>query len=104
MDDIRQRLETIERTNLLRLLSQLIHELTIHARCYYEGPDAIGTMRETNEAIHRISGHLRDLIDVAEPFTSSRADSIGDYLKLFTPAALDRLFGCTTYKQRERRL
>lgn len=96
MDHIKQRLGAVERSRLLWLLSQLIHELTIRARFYYDQPDAAGGMQETNEAIHRVSSHTRDLTNPDEPFTASRADSIGEALKLLTPAALNRLYGFTT--------
>jgi len=96
MDQIKQRLKAIERPRLLWLLSQLIHELTIRARFYYDQPDAVDRMRETNEAIHRVSGHSRDLTNPDEPFTPSRADSIGEALKLLTPPTLDRLYEFTT--------
>lgn len=96
MDHIKQRLGEVERPRLLWLLSQLIHELTIRARFYYDQPDAAGRMQETNEAIHRVAGHTRDLTNADEPFTNSRAASIGEALKLLTPAALDRLYEFTT--------
>lgn len=92
MDHMKQRLGAVERSRLLWLLSQLIHELTIRARFYYDQPDAAGRMQETN----RVAGHSRDLTDANEPFTASRADSIGEALKLLTPAALNRLYEFTT--------
>ena len=95
MDHIEQRLRSLDRTRLLWILSQLIHELTIRARFYYDQPESSGEMQATNEAIHRVSGHCRDLTKQDEPFTSSRADSIGEALKLLTPSALDRLNGFT---------
>jgi hypothetical protein len=99
MKDIKQRLMTIERTKVLVVLSKTIHELTIRARFYYDQPDAIGAMREliiTNEAIHRVSGHLRALIDANEILTPSRADGIAETTKLLTPVAVDRIYGFTT--------
>jgi len=42
-------------------------------------------MQETNEAIHRVSGHFEDLIKHDEPFTSCCSDSIGEALKLLFP-------------------
>jgi hypothetical protein len=95
MERIKQRLGIVERDTLLWVLCQAIHELTIRARFFYDQPDAAGEMQETNEAIHHVSGHLRDLIDRNEPFTSSRADGVGEALKLLTPTALDRLYGFT---------
>ena len=96
MDHIKQRLGGIERSRLLWLLSQLIHELTIRARFYYDQPDTAGSLQETNEAIHHVSGHTRDLTNADEPFTASRTESIGEALKLLTPAALNRLYEFTT--------
>jgi len=96
MDHIKQRLGALERSRLLGLLCQLINELTIRSRFYYDQPDAADRMRETNEAIHRVSGHTRDLTNADEPFTASRADSIGEALKLLPPSALNRLFNFTT--------
>lgn len=95
MDHVKERLQSLERTRLLWILAQLIQELTIGARLYYDQPDSAAAMQETNEAIHRVSGHCRDLTKQDEPFTSSRAASIGEALKLLTPAALKRLYGFT---------
>lgn len=95
MERIKQRPGTVERGALLWVLSQAIHELTIRARLFYE-PDEVVRIQETNEAIHRVSGHLRDLIDMNEPFTPRRADSVGEALKLLDPATLDRLYRLTT--------
>lgn len=95
MDHITQRLWKLERARLLWILSWLIHELTIRARFYYDKPEGVGAMQETNKAIHRVSGHCRDLTKQEEPFTSSRADSIGEALKLLPPSALDRLYEFT---------
>ena len=96
MDRIKERLGAVERSRLLWLLAQLIHELTIRARFYYDQPDAAGRMQEMNEAIHRVSGHTRDLTNADEPFTANRADSIGEALRSLTPAALNRLYEFTT--------
>jgi len=91
MDDISQLLAAVRRPRLLWLLAQLIHELTIQARFCYGQADAAARMRETNEAIHRVSGHVRDLTDNDEAFTASGTDSIGEALQLLPPAAIDRL-------------
>lgn len=90
MDHIKQRLAEVERPRLLWLLAQLIHELTVVARSYYDRPGATGRLHEINEAIHRISGHTRDLVNADESFTASRADSIGKALKRLPPVALSR--------------
>jgi hypothetical protein len=95
MDHVKERLRSLERARLLWILAQLIHELTIRARFYYDQPDSAAAMQETNEAIHRVSGHCRDLTKHDEPFTSSRAESIGEALNLLTPAVLNRLYEFT---------
>lgn len=91
MESIKPRLMTIERVTLLAVLAKAIHELTIRAQSFYDQPSAIDGMRETNEAVHSVSGHLRDLIDANEPLTSSRAEAIVEAISLLTPAALNRL-------------
>jgi hypothetical protein len=96
MEYIKARLMEIERTRLLVVLSRTIHGLTIRARSFYDHPDAAAGMRETNEAIHRVSGHLRDLIDANEPLTPGRADGVVEATKLLTPAEVSRIYGFTT--------
>jgi hypothetical protein len=64
------------RDRLLEFLATLINELTVHARAAYDEPDEQERMRRANEAIHRLSGHLRDLADQTEPMTRSRADAV----------------------------
>jgi len=93
MERIKQRLAIVERGILLWVLSQAIHELTIRARFFYDQPDATARMQEANEAIHRVSGHLRDLTNAEEPFSPSRADSVGEAMTLLPHAALDRIYG-----------
>jgi hypothetical protein len=95
MNALQQRLMTVERTTLLVMLARLIHDLTIHSRYFYDREDAFDGMRETNEAIHRIAGHMRALIDPTELITASRAGSIAAASELLSPAALDRLYGFT---------
>ncbi len=96
MKDVKQWLMEIERPKLLLALCGIIHALTIRARSFYDEPDAVAGMRETNEEIHRVSGHMRALIDANEPLTPSRADGIAASAKLLTPAAMDRLYEFTT--------
>jgi hypothetical protein len=71
-------------------------ELTIRNRYYYDSPDALARLREGNEAIHRLSGHLRDLLDPAEELTESRKDGIVEQLLLLSPPVLDRIFPSQT--------
>lgn len=95
MNALQQRLMTMERTTLLVMLARLIHELTICSRSFYDREDALDGMRETNEAIHSISSHMRALIDPMELITASRADGIAAASEPLTPAALDRIYGFT---------
>jgi hypothetical protein len=75
-----------ERPELLRLLAAVIAELTVRGRSYYDSPDAVERLRETNEAIHRVTGHLRDLSDGEAIFTASRADGVMEQIRLLTPS------------------
>ena len=52
-------------------------------------PDAAGRVQETKEQFI-VSGHTRDLTNADEPFTASRADSIGEALKLLTHIAIEK--------------
>ena len=90
--DIRDRLMAAGRAKLLALLLASIGDLTIRGRYYAREPDALDRMRETNEAIHRVAGHLRDLVDESEPCTGSRADGILEALALLTQAQRNRLY------------
>jgi hypothetical protein len=81
---------------LLQSLSQALMELTIRNRYYYDSPDALVRLREGNEAIHRLNGHLRDLLDPAEELTESRKDGIMEQLLLLPPPVLDRIFPSQT--------
>jgi len=72
-------------------LARGINELSIRNRAHYDQPDALHRLIQSNEAIHRLSGHLRDLIDPDEELTESRRDGILEQLQLLPPSALDRL-------------
>jgi hypothetical protein len=76
---------------LLKLLAQVINHMTIRGRSYYDSPDATVRLRETNEAIHQIAGHLRDLCDPNEVFTASREDGVAEQLRLLPPVSIDLL-------------
>ena len=89
------RLQAAERQELLMLLAATITEITILGRSHYDGEDAAGPLRQSNEAIHRIAVHLRDLCDPAEVFTDSRSAAIGAQLGLLHPSAVARIFGFT---------
>jgi hypothetical protein len=95
MNNLQQRLITADRSTFLVMLAQVIHELTIRARYFYDRTDALGGMRETNEAIHHVSGHLRDLIDPIEPMTAGRADSIVAASELLPQRAIARIYELT---------
>jgi hypothetical protein len=95
MNNLQQRLMTADRSTLLGMLAQVIHELTIRARYFYDRTDALEGMRETNEAIHHVSGHLRDLIDPIEPMTDSRADGIAAASELLPQRAITRIYEFT---------
>jgi hypothetical protein len=91
MDQLRARLAAAQRPELLRLLGGLIVELTIRGRAHYDEADAAERLRETNEAIHRLAGHLRDLSNNEEMFTASRADGIVEQCGLLAPSTISRL-------------
>ena len=78
------------------LLIRAITELTVRGRSYYDSADIGERLQETNEAIHRLAGHLRDLSNYEETLTASRADGVVEQLRLLTPSALSRLSRLTT--------
>jgi hypothetical protein len=82
------------RAELLMLLAAVINDLTVRGRAYYadcNDADVVDRLRETNEAIHRLSGHLRDLSDPNEGFTVGRMHGVAEQLWLLTPSAISRL-------------
>lgn len=91
MQTIEERLLAADRATLLLFLGGLLQELTIRARSYYDQPDSHARMVETNEAIHDVSGHLRDMLDSSEEMTPTRAGSAGACAALLVPNALNRL-------------
>jgi hypothetical protein len=88
---LQQRLLRADRPSVVRFTSQLIHHLTIHARAHYELPEVGRVLVETNEAIHRIAGHLRALTAEDEPVTESRAAAICAHADLLTPSLAEHL-------------
>ena len=96
MNNLSQRLMVVDRQTLLVMLAEIIHELSILGRSFYDHADPLEGMRNTNEAIHRVSGHLRDLIDPGEALTASRSDGIAAASELLPPRALARIYGLTT--------
>ena len=87
------RMRAAKRPELLMLLAAAITEMTILARAHYDDQDSAGPLRQTNEAIHRLAGHLRNLTDASEAFTESRAAGISEQLVLLPPAAIARIYG-----------
>jgi ribonuclease HII len=73
---LRDRLIVAPRDRQLRFLASAIHHFTLMARSGYGTPEPYQLMREVNESIHRLSGHLRDLTNATEPMTEDRADAI----------------------------
>ena len=73
----------IERQHLLSLISSIISEFTIVGRSHYDDAEPAVGLRQTNELIHRLAGHLSDLCDPHVQFTESRSAAIS--------AALDKL-------------
>ena len=84
-----------KRPELLMLLAAAIAEITIFGRAHYDDEDSASHLRQTNEAIHRLAGHLRDLCDPDEAFTESRAAGVGEQLALLHPSAITRIYGFT---------
>jgi len=93
MEQLLARMASAKRLELLALLAAAINVLTIHGRAHYDSPDVIDRLRETNEAIHRLAGHLRDLCDPNEVYTASRADGVAEQLRLLHPSAISRIDG-----------
>jgi len=87
------RMHTSQRAELLKLLARTITEITILGRDYYDDEDCVDHLRQTNEAIHRLAGHLRDLCNPDEAFTESRADAVRHVLALLHPSSVDRIHG-----------
>jgi hypothetical protein len=92
-EPLRDRLLAAPRDSQLKFLASAINELTVAARGFYDQPDGDEQMRRINEAIHRISGHLRDLMDPQEPMTMSRADGVVENAKVLHPGAIARILG-----------
>ena len=95
MGNLQHRLMSADRQTLLVMLAQVIHELTICSRYLYDDEKPLVGLREINEAIHRVSGRLRDLIDPGEPFTASRAIGIAAASELMPQSVLSRIYGFT---------
>jgi len=95
-DDVQQavdRMRAATRPQLLILLSTAILEMTMLGRAHYADKDPASYLRQTNEAVHRLAGHLCSLSDPAEAFTESRARGIGEQLGILHPSAVARICG-----------
>ena len=90
-DNLSSRLLAAHRPAVLEFIAAAIHGLTIRSRCYYSEPDRFERMREANEAIHRLAGHMRGLVQVAEPLTETRIQGIIANAQLLSTIELDRL-------------
>ena len=86
------RMRAAKRQELLMLLAAAITEMTIRGRAHYDDEEATRFLRQTNEAIHRLTGHLRDLCDPDEAFTESRAAGIGEQIAILHPMAVARIY------------
>ncbi len=91
--DIKKLLLASERQGALALIAGAINDLTIAGRDAYDRPDAAERLSAVNEAIHRLSGHLRDLCDLDEVLTPSRADGVVEAMALIDHRSRDRLLG-----------
>jgi hypothetical protein len=90
MAPIIDRVRAATRQELLAILASAITEITIIGRTHYDDENSAIHLRQLNEAIHRLSGHLRDLCDPGKEFTESRAAVVGAVLALLHPSAIDR--------------
>ena len=88
---LNKRLMQLDRATLLRFLAQLINHLTIRARFHYDADDGLAQLIEANEAIHRVTGHLRDLLSESEAMTEGRSATIAACANLLAPSELERL-------------
>ncbi len=89
--EIEEQLAAAARDHALRFLASAIHELTIVGRDAYRSNAAEIQLTASNEAIHRLSGHLRDLCDLQEPLTRSRAQGIAEAIRLISTTNLNRM-------------
>jgi hypothetical protein len=83
------RLLAAARPAQLRFIASAINALTVRNRDYYDGDCA--RLIEGNEAIHRLSGHLRDLLGAGEELTESRADGICEQLQFLAEREIERI-------------
>lgn len=94
--DLKDKILALPRQGLLKLIAMGMNDLTIWGRSQYDAPDELRVLRTINEAMHRLSGHLRDLCDQDEPCTNSRAEGIVGNLAVLPDGSLKRLYEFTT--------
>jgi hypothetical protein len=75
----------------LALMASAIHELTIDSRAGYDSPDGRERMVAANEAVHALSGHLRDVAHAPTAMTHARAEGVLAALSALSPRAIKRL-------------
>lgn len=72
-------------------IAALLHHLTISARDHYDSPEAATKLSLANEAIHRLAGHLRTILESDAPIEDWRIAQIDNLLSQLHPANLARL-------------
>ena len=90
MTILQARLMAAARPAQLRFIASAINALTVRNRAYYGDRD-FPRMMEGNEAVHRLSGHLRDLTDAGEELSESRADGICEQLGFLPQMEVGRI-------------
>ncbi|UDF04762.1 hypothetical protein [Asticcacaulis sp. AND118] len=91
VDNLTKRMQEAKRDELLMLLAMSISEFTLTGRFHYCNDQELQRLRDVNEAIHRLSGHLRDLCDPEMPLTQSRAEGIREQLGLLPFQSVARI-------------
>ncbi len=89
------KIQELSRVGLLKTTAASIEDLTTLGRFYFNEPNELSKLRHINEAIRRLSGHLRDLCDPSEPCTESRAQGICEQLEILPEASLKRIYEFT---------
>lgn len=72
-------------------IAALIQHLTISARDHYDSAEAATKLSLANEAIHRLAGHLRTILESDAPIEDWRIAQIDNLLSQLHPANLARL-------------
>jgi hypothetical protein len=89
--DVAEQIVDFDRSTLLRFLAQCVQELTILNRSKYDAENVALLLLRGNEAIHRLIGQLRDLIDVNVSLTDSRVAVMVEQIELLSPTAIERV-------------